>query len=73
MPTDNDLRMDRIRKLLDCETDVELAKALGTTQPRISRWRNVGFYKSTAELIDVLLTIINRQKKEIASLKKGEK
>ena len=67
---ENDRRMDRIRKLLNCMTDVELAKYLATNQPQISRWRNIGFHRSTAKLLDRLLAIISKLKRESAGLKK---
>ena len=63
---ENDKRMDRIRKLLHCKTDVELAEYLETNQPQISRWRNTGFHRSTAKLLDSLLAIISKLKREAA-------
>lgn len=70
MSTTNDRRMDRIRHLLGFRIDPELAQYLKTNQPQISRWRNAGFAKSIANLIDSLLSIISIQRKEIIELKK---
>lgn len=66
----NEKRMLRIRKLLGCKKDTELAKKLKTNQPQISRWRNTGFHESTTILLDHLLLIISRQKRELNRLKK---
>ena len=66
---DNDRRIKRIRSLLNCDSDVELAKRLDTNQPQISRWRRGGFARSTAALIDALLLIISRRQREINQLK----
>jgi hypothetical protein len=67
---DNDRRMNRIRNLLQCKTDVELAQLLETNQPQISRWRNTGFPHSTAKLLDSLLAIVSKLKREVVGLKK---
>ena len=70
MPMDNAKRMDRIRRLLGCSTDSELAEKLGTNQPQVSRWRKTGFYGSTQGLVDALLAVVGRLTKEVAALEK---
>ncbi len=66
------IRMDRVRKLLGCETDVEIEERLEINQPRMSRWRNVGFHKSTAALFDALLSKVDQLRKEILELKRNQ-
>ena len=67
----NRQRIKKIRTLLVCDTDVELAKKLGTNQPQISRWRNVGFHgAATSALVDALLGIISKLMAEVKNLKK---
>lgn len=63
-------RVDRIKRLLECESDTELAARLGTQQPQIARWRKGNFSKSVAKLVDDMLLIISRLKREINKLKK---
>lgn len=63
-------RINRLKKLMGCNTDVEFAAFLKVNQPQVSRWKSVGFHESTAKIIDHLLSIIADQKKEIRMLKK---
>jgi hypothetical protein len=76
--SENEKRVDRIRRLLGCKSDVELAKKLETQQPQISRWRRGELSKSMVRLIDELVSTIgalkrekNRLKKELDDLKKS--
>ena len=62
--------IDRIKKLSGCTRDIDLAKLLDTNQPQISRWRNKGFHESTRTVIDFLLSIISKQKRELSKIKK---
>jgi hypothetical protein len=73
MELDPDKRVNRIKKLMDCQSDSELARRLETQQPQIARWRRGEFSKSMARLIDYLLLIISRLKREINKLKKENK
>jgi hypothetical protein len=67
---DPDKMVDRIKKLLDCESDSDLARRLETQQPQIARWRRGEFSKSMGKLVDYLLLIISRMRREINRLKK---
>jgi transcriptional regulator with XRE-family HTH domain len=71
MTAANDKRVDRIRKLLGCKTDIDLAARLGTNQPQISRWRHKGLPPSTTALIDSLLGVITQLIREISLLRKS--
>ncbi len=52
---DNEKRVERMKKVLRCKRDIELAKRLNQYPPNITRWKKRGFYPSTASLIDELL------------------
>jgi hypothetical protein len=67
---ENDRRMNRLRRYLGCRTDSELAAKIDAKQPQISRWRTTGFPRSTGELVDKLIKIISKSKREITQLKK---
>lgn len=67
---DPEKRVERIKRLLDCESDSELARRLETQQPQIARWKRGEFSKSMARLVDYLLLIISRLKRETNELKK---
>lgn len=68
--SEHENRIDKLRKLLGCKTDVELAKLLGSHQPQIARWRRGELRKSMASLIDVFNSTLSRHKREINRLKK---
>lgn len=68
--SEHEKRIDKLKRLLGCKTDVELAKLLGSQQPQIARWRRGELRKSMASLIDVLLGAVSKQKREINRLKK---
>lgn len=70
MTTKSEKRIDKLRRLLGCKTDVELAKLLGSQQPQIARWRRGELRKSMVSLIDVLIGTVSGQKREINRLKK---
>jgi len=53
--------IDNINNALDCKNDSELAKKIGIDKSRVSRWRNVGFHKSTGALVVLLLEKIKEQ------------
>lgn len=40
---DPEKRVDRIKKMLDCKSDSELARRLETKQPQIARWKRREF------------------------------
>lgn len=63
-------RVERIKRLLDCESDSELARLLETKQPQIARWKRGEFSNSMAKLVDLLFLIISRLKRETNKLKK---
>jgi transposase len=67
---DPDKMVDRIKRLLDCESDSDLARRLETQQPQIARWRRGEFSKSMGKLVDYLLLIISRMRREINELEK---
>lgn len=68
--TDPEKRVERIKQLLDCESDSELARRLETQQPQIARWKRGEFSKSMARLVDYLLSDVSRLKREIQRLEK---
>jgi len=70
MPTKANKRIDRIRRLFECKTDAELGERLGTIQPQIARWRKGDVAKTTANLIDGLLSLISKRNGEITRLKR---
>lgn len=70
MPTKANKRIDRIRRLFGCRTDAQLGELLGTTQPQIARWRKGDVAKTTANLIDGLLSLISKRNGEITRLKR---
>ena len=70
MPTKANKRIDRIRRLFGCRTDSELGELLGTQQPQIARWRKGDVAKTTASLIDGLLSLISKRNGEISRLKR---
>jgi predicted transcriptional regulator len=69
-PLDPEKRIERIKRLLDCKSDSELARRLELKQPQIARWKRGEFSKSMAMLVDYLLSIISGLKREITKLKK---
>ncbi|BBO86729.1 hypothetical protein DSCO28_72950 (plasmid) [Desulfosarcina ovata subsp. sediminis] len=66
----NDDRINKIRRILHVKTDAELSGKLNTNQPQISRWRRVGFARSTEALIDYLIGLIADLKSENRKLRK---
>ncbi len=73
MPIDHNKRLNRIRKLLGLKTDVELADLIEAKQPQLSRWRKAGFSMSTGNLLDELVALISKLKREVTKLKKENK
>jgi hypothetical protein len=59
----NERRVERIKAALGCRTDIELAKLLKSYPPNISRWKKRGFYPAIANLIDELLSRVDKKSK----------
>ncbi len=53
-------RVEKLKALSGCKTDLELAEFFGTTQPQVSRWKRVGFDKSIRKIIDFLIDEVDR-------------
>lgn len=70
MATDNEKRVEMLLKIAGVTKFGELAKIFKTNQPQISRWKINGFHGCTNEVIDFLLSVISKQKREINELKK---
>lgn len=66
----NEQRMKRIKGLAGVKEYQDLAPLFGTNQPQISRWKSSGFAGSVNFVIDFLLSVISKQKREINKLKK---
>jgi hypothetical protein len=55
MSNESEDRIDRIKKIIGVETDTELADFCGCHGPQVSLWRNRGFTKPIARLLDALM------------------
>ena len=51
----NEKRLVRIKDVLNCKRDKNLADRLESHPPNITRWKKHGFSPSTANLLDALL------------------
>jgi hypothetical protein len=63
MSEENAIRVDRIKKILGVETDVELAELCESYQSRVSSWRRKGFTKPFERLLDLLLDKYDQDKR----------
>lgn len=66
---DNYDRIEIIKKFLDCKTDNQLASKINSHQPNISRWKKDGFSSATTNLIDELISVIEKQNDVIEDYK----
>jgi hypothetical protein len=55
MSEESEDRVDRIKKIIGVESDAELADFCGCHGPQVSLWRNRGFTKPIARLLDALI------------------
>jgi hypothetical protein len=55
MDNKNSERIDRIKEILELDTDKELADLCETLHPRISVWRHKGFAGTVERLLDALM------------------
>ena len=66
----NEKRLKKILQALRVKSGYQLAAKLNCSEPQVSRWRNLGFARSTQMLVDNLLFTIEELKRENRKLRK---
>jgi hypothetical protein len=67
---DNEERVQRIKEMLGCQTDTELAERIKSHPPNITRWKRRGFYPIVANLIDEMIKVNLDLRQQITALSK---
>jgi hypothetical protein len=63
MSEESEIRVERIKKILGFEHDVELARLCESRPKQISIWRNKGFTKSYERILDALMDRYDQDKR----------
>jgi hypothetical protein len=67
---ENEERVQRIKEMLGCQTDIELAERIKSHPPNITRWKKRGFYPIVANLIDEMIKVNLDLRQQITALSK---